>query len=123
LGRGGGDQLDDHGMGEQRFAAPVLRDDGEEAMFDAVPLAGAGGMVGDRDRQPGLIGEALQFTFPQAHARTIAAAAIGGDQQPRGGGVALAAETAPPTPDALDREGGGIVVDPDIDPAVLAAMS
>ncbi len=86
-------------------------------MFDAVPFAGAGRMVGDRDRQPGLIGETLQFTFPQANARAIAAAAIGGDQQPGGGGVALAAETAPPTSDALDREGRGIVVDPDINPA------
>ena len=37
-GRGGADQSHDHGMGEQRFAAPVLRDEGEEAMFDAVPL-------------------------------------------------------------------------------------
>src|SRR6202040_2218449 len=116
-GRGGADQLHDHGMGEQRFAAPVLRDEGEEAMFDAVPFAGAGRMVGDRYSQSGLIGKALQFTFPQTHARAIAAAAIGGDQQPRGGGVALAAEAAPPPPDALDREGGGIMVDPDIDPA------
>ena len=42
-GRGGADQSHDHGMGEQGFAAPVLRDEGEEAMFDAVPFAGAGG--------------------------------------------------------------------------------
>ncbi len=116
-GRGGADQSHDHGMGEQGFAAPVLSDEGEEAMFDAVPFAGAGRMVGDRDRQPGLIGETLQFTFPQANARAIAAAAIRGDQQPGGGGVAVAAETAPPTSDALDREGRGIVVDPDINPA------
>src|SRR5712672_1437426 len=116
-GRGGADQSHDHGMGEQGFAAPVLSDEGEEAMFDAVPFAGAGRMVGDRDRQPGLIGETLQVTFPQANARAIAAAAIRGDQQPGGGGVAVAAETAPPTSDALDREGRGIVVDPDINPA------
>ena len=38
FGRRSGDRLDDHGMGEQRFAAPVLRDDGEEAMFDGVHL-------------------------------------------------------------------------------------
>ena len=42
-------------------------------MFDAVPFAGAGRMVGDGDRQPGLSGEALQFAFPEAHARAIAA--------------------------------------------------
>jgi hypothetical protein len=43
FGRGGGDQLDDHGMGEQRFAAPVPRDDGKEAMFDAFHLLVPGG--------------------------------------------------------------------------------
>src|SRR5216683_4123748 len=35
-GGGGADQLDNHRVGEQRFAAPVLRDEGEEAMFDPV---------------------------------------------------------------------------------------
>ena len=43
LGRGAGDQLDDDLMGQQRFATPVLRDEGEQAMLDAVPFAGAGG--------------------------------------------------------------------------------
>ena len=42
-GRGRADQLDDHGMREQRLAAPVLRDEGEQAMLDAVPFAGSGG--------------------------------------------------------------------------------
>ena len=110
-------------MGEQRLAAPVLRDEGEQAMLDAVPFAGSGRVVGDGDRQPGVIGEALQFAFPQANPRAVAAAAIGGDQQPGGGGVALAAKAAPPTPDALDRESGGVVINPEIDQPVLAAMS
>ena len=51
-GRGRPDQLDDHRMGKQRFATPVLCNEGEEAMFDAVPFAGAGRVVGERDRQP-----------------------------------------------------------------------
>jgi hypothetical protein len=40
-GSGGADQSDDHRVGEQRFAASVLGDEGEEAVFDPVPFAGA----------------------------------------------------------------------------------
>ena len=42
-GRGGGDQLDDDLMADERLAAPVLGDVGEQSVLDAVPLAGAGG--------------------------------------------------------------------------------
>src|SRR3954468_13939398 len=38
LRRRGADQLDDDLVADQRLAAPVLRDGGEEAMLDAVPL-------------------------------------------------------------------------------------
>ena len=135
--RGRPDQLDDHRMGEQRLAAPVLRNEGEEAMFNPVPFAGAGRVVGERDRQPGLIGEALQLALPEANAGAVAAAAIRGDQEPGGGAIALPAEGEPPTPDAQPApaqaggESGGIVVDPDpglrrgrlLTQPVFAAMS
>ena len=107
-GRGCADELNDHLTADERFAAPVLGDEGEEAMFDLVRFAGAGRVGGERNRQPGLIGKGLQLTFPQAHPRAVAAAAVRGDQQPGGGGIALPAEGEPPTPDALNREGGGI---------------
>src|SRR4051812_50168378 len=42
--------------------------------------------VGHRDRQPGLVGEALQLALPQPDPYAVAAAAVGGDQQPCGGG-------------------------------------
>ena len=37
------DQVDDDLMTDQRLAAPVLSDEGEETVFDLVPFAGAGG--------------------------------------------------------------------------------
>jgi hypothetical protein len=36
------DQLDDDRAADQRLAAPVLGDEGEEPMLDVVPFAGAG---------------------------------------------------------------------------------
>src|SRR3954451_20400058 len=59
-----GDQLDDDLMCEQRLAAPVLSDEREQSMLDAVPLASPGRQVSDGDRQPGLVGECLQFGLP-----------------------------------------------------------
>jgi len=45
VGRGGADQLDDDLMADERLAAPVLGDVGEQAMLDPVPFAGAGRQV------------------------------------------------------------------------------
>ena len=52
-------------------------------MFDLVPLAGTRWQVTDSDLQTDFIGQFLEFDFPQPQARTIAAAAIGRDQQLR----------------------------------------
>ena len=92
--RGVGDQLDDDLMADQRLAAPVLGDEGEQAVLDAVPFAGAGRQMADGDRHPEFVGQHLQFALPQPHARAVAAAAIGGDQQPRGGGIADACRSS-----------------------------
>ena len=48
FGGGGRDQLDDHAMADEWLGAPVLADEGKEAVFDSVPLAGAGRQVVDR---------------------------------------------------------------------------
>ena len=50
-------------------------------MLDAVPLAGAGRVMGDADGQAGFVGELLQLDLPEAQAGAIAAAAVGGDEQ------------------------------------------
>ena len=39
-GGGGGDQVDDDFVTHERFAAPVLRDEGEQTMLDFIPFAG-----------------------------------------------------------------------------------
>ena len=64
IGFGGGDQLDDDLMAEERLAAPIDADEREHAVFDAVPFAGAGRMMGDRDGKPGFVGELLEFGLP-----------------------------------------------------------
>src|SRR6516165_8744699 len=90
---------------------------GEEPVLDFVPLAGAGGQVADHDVEAEFVGQFLQFTFPQPHSRAVAAAPIGGDQQPGRVGVTRAPEVEPPPADAVDREGGRVMVDADAHPA------
>src|SRR2546423_20740 len=77
LGGSGADQLNDDVVADERLAAPVLGDVGKEAMLDAVPFAGAGRQMGNGYPETGFVGKALQFTFPEADAGAVAAAAIG----------------------------------------------
>ena len=55
FGGSGRNQLDDHAIADERLGAPVLADEGEEAVFDFVPLAGAGRQVADRDVEAELV--------------------------------------------------------------------
>src|SRR5690606_21436337 len=45
LGGRGRDQADDNLMGDERLAAPVLGDEGEQAVLDLVPFARSWGQV------------------------------------------------------------------------------
>src|ERR1700716_549041 len=83
-GFGGGrrDQLDNHPIADEGLGTPVLTDEGEKAVLDFVPLAGAGRQVADHDVEAEFVGQLLQFAFPQPDPRAVAAAAIGGGQQP-----------------------------------------
>lgn len=117
FGGRGRDRLDDCPIADQRLGAPILADEGEEAVLDFVPLAGAGRQGADHDVEAELVGQLLQFAFPQPHPRAIAAAAIGGDQQPDGVGVTRPPEVEPPLADAVDREGGCVMVDTDAHPS------
>ncbi len=118
-GRGGADQLDDDLVADERFAAPVLRNVGKEAVFDAVPFAGSRRQMGDCHSQAGLVGEALQLELPEAEASAVAAAAVSGDGESSRLGIARFAEPLPPAADALDSERSGIGIDPDIDPTFV----
>src|SRR4051812_12301345 len=69
------------------MAMPVLRNMAEKAVLDLVPLGSSGREVAHRDRQPGLVGQVLKLAFPQSHAGSIGAAAVGRDHQPGGRGI------------------------------------
>jgi hypothetical protein len=87
FGRGGRDQLDNGPIAEEGPGPPVLADEGEEPVLDFVPFAGAGWQVADDDVEAELVGQLLQFAFPQPHPPAVAAAGVRGDQQAAGVGV------------------------------------
>src|SRR5215218_5161507 len=67
--------------------------------------------------QTGLGGERGQFGLPGAGAVAVGAAGVRGDQQPAGVGMVGLAAGVPPAVQRRDREGGGVVVGTDVDPA------
>src|SRR5260370_37187803 len=77
FGGSGRDQLDDHAIADEWLGAPVLADEGEEAVLDFVPLAGARRQVADHDVEVEFVGQLLQLAFPQPHPRAVAAPTIG----------------------------------------------
>src|SRR6188472_1252229 len=79
--------------------------------------AGAGRQMADGDGDPNLVGQDLQFALPKTHPYTIAAAAIGGDQQSRGVGITDASEFVPPAPNTFDGKSRCVMGDAEIDPS------
>src|SRR3972149_1464584 len=75
------------------------------------------GAAGAGAPSPGPARDPLPPPLPGAGGVAFAPAAVGGDRQRGGVRVALPAEVLPPGADALDREGGGVVLDPDRHPA------
>jgi hypothetical protein len=75
--------------------------------------------MADADLQAGLVGELLQLDLPQANPVAIAATAVGCDLQPGRGGIALLPEVLSPAADRVDRELSGVVVDANVDPALV----
>ena len=113
--------MNDNLMADQWFAAPVLSDEGEQPVLDPVPFAGTGWQMADGDRYPEFVGQDLQFPLPQAQTHAVAAAAIGGNQQPRRDRIAGSAELIPPASDALDGEHRCVVTDTEIDPSDIVS--
>src|SRR5208283_580150 len=87
-----------------------------------VPFAGSWRQMMDLDGYSEFIGEALQFKFPQSHARAVRSAAIGSDDQAARERIATTADVLPPSADRLNREGRRVVVDPDVDPARVSGQ-
>src|SRR5260370_37628766 len=84
IGGCGGNEVDNNLVTDQGFATPVLADEGEQAMFDLVPFAGARRKMADSDVQSGFIGQVLQIQFPKPHAGSVTSASVCRDQ-PLGG--------------------------------------
>jgi hypothetical protein len=72
FGGGGGNQLDDDFVTDERFAAPVLTDEGKQSVLNLVPFASSWWQVTYGDLHSRFIGQLLEFHFPQAHPRSIA---------------------------------------------------
>ena len=70
------DQMDHRRQTDQGLAAPIHGDIGEQTMLDAVPFAGAGRIVADRNGPSGAIGNALQLPFPPPQHRTMSGSAV-----------------------------------------------
>src|SRR5450755_2747804 len=71
LGSRRADQFDDGKAICKWQAAPVLRDVAEQPVLNLVPFRCAGRIVVDADREPGLVGQLLQFELPNAPTRTV----------------------------------------------------
>src|SRR5260370_5221311 len=91
-------------------------------MLNLVPFARAWRQVAEGESQTRLISQLLEFPFPQAHPRAVAASTIGTDQQPLRSRILRPAQLVPPSADAFHRKGGRIVVDDHSDPARVASQ-
>lgn len=67
-GGGVGDQVHDDLVAHQRSASPVLGDMAEDAVFDLVPLAGAGRTMANVNGNAQTVGQFLQRDLPQTAA-------------------------------------------------------
>ncbi len=90
-------------------------------MFDLVPFAGAGRKVANRNIQPRLIGEFLQFEFPQPQPPPVASAAVGGDQNRLGMWIDASAFHAPPSANGGHGKSAGVMVGSHIDKTGVAS--
>src|SRR5262245_55235961 len=98
-GRGGRAlEVPKHGVpGGEGMAGPGLADRAEEAVLDRVPLRAAGRVVADGDRQAVAVAELLlELLLPDPRAGTVAAAAVGQDQQLARLGIRGPALVGPP---------------------------
>lgn len=103
------DELGDQWVSLERDASPVFADLAEQAMFDGAPFGSAGGIVTDGDRQlPGVHQLLLQRPLPGPALITIAATAIGENEQMRMRAVEPLSLLTPPVADRLDGKGRGV---------------
>ena len=120
---GRSNQTDNRGEIDERRAAPIHRDVGEQAVLNLVPFAGARREVTHRDGEPGALGELLQFPLPEPQACAVASARVRGDQERLRLAIGGAPHLLPPPANRLHGEGRGVVIDPHADPPFVAVQS
>src|SRR5262249_29655913 len=118
----GADEVHNNFIGFQGLALPVPRDVAEQPVFDLIPLAGPGWEMADFDRQPGLVAQPLQFGLPKAIPTAVAAATVGGDQQPRRLSITPAPQALPPAADRGHGELRRVAADADPDPRLIVTQ-
>src|SRR5246127_2376125 len=74
-----------------------------------------------RDVQASLICQLLQLQLPEPYPGAVAPARVSGNQQALGSAIDGFAHRTPPSPDALDGEGGRVVVNTHAHPASILA--
>src|SRR5512136_115291 len=67
--------------------------------------------------QSELISQALYSHFPEPNTVAVAAAPIGGDEQPLGGWITVTAHFEPPVANTLHRVFGRVMIGPDTHPS------
>src|SRR3989441_6906520 len=92
LGLGGADEFENLLVAVQGFPGPVLRDLGEEAVFDGIPFGGARGIVRDRDAEVEAGRElGVEFGLPGGTAIAVAPAGVRQDEELTRRGIVHAA--------------------------------
>jgi hypothetical protein len=110
LGLGAARIVEDLLVGIQRFACPVARNFGEEAMPDGIPFGSTGGIVGYGYGQAKGVGQLrLELGFPGIAAATVGAAGIGQNEQLAGTKVAGGTFLVPPMSDGMSGKGGSVL--------------
>lgn len=97
-------------QGGEGLGPPVDGNEGKEPILDLVPFAGSWRIMRDGDRQLLFIGQVLQLFLPESVFDAVGTASISGDEQFALFWIENGPHFVPPSPDALHRELGGLMV-------------
>ena len=90
---------------DERLSSPVIGDRGEQAMFDGIPLRGAGRKVADFHMQTEAVTKRdLELMFPQASPVAVTATAVSQDKQMVGIRILFGSDLCPPCADRVYGE-------------------
>src|SRR5664279_2659478 len=103
------DEADDCLEIHEWLSAPIDADEGEQSVFDRVPLTGARREMAHGDGDLQRVGELLEAYLPQTAAGAVASTTVCQDQERIRQRITSPTLLLPPQPDTLDGEIRGIV--------------